>query len=658
MEYRKEIDGLRAIAVLAVIFYHAGFSTFSGGFVGVDIFFVISGYLITTIIISDLSKNQFSIIHFYERRIRRILPALFFVLFLCIPFAIIFFLPDELKKFSKSVVAVSLYFSNIQFLKESGYFDIAAEMKPLLHTWSLAVEEQFYVFVPVFMLFIWRFRKRNVFIALSVLSMASLVLSQIAVAYRPDASFFLLPTRLWELSAGSLVALYFFCHPYRGASGAWSQILSLLGASLILSSVFLYNDSTPFPGIYAMIPVLGTVLVVSCAWGDTFVGKFLSYNVFVSIGLISYSAYLWHHPIFVYSRYASLDEINTLTYCFLIIITFTLAYFSWKFVEQPFRRKNHISRKHIFTYAVVGTLFFVGTGLALQKISKLNFHEVLPEHIVRSFEGSDRKSECFDKANVHVRDDWTCTIGDVQKKPSFLVAGDSHALSVLDVFDAAAKHQQVSGIFVGASGCPPLQGVHALREDQDDKNCFELNRRILDYVISSGIKFVYLVGRWTYYTDGGYDGRDFSYLGLNEDDAKSANISRMAFENGVRMTIDSFNKKNISVKFIAQIPEQAYDPKQVYRKLYIDDKIDYNQIKKYSVKKSEHIKMQSYVSSIIGKKFHGEIIDFSDVFCIEDRCYIGDENGSYYLDDDHLSKNGSKMILSMVEKILENDMSN
>jgi peptidoglycan/LPS O-acetylase OafA/YrhL len=631
MEYRKEIDGLRALAVLAVIFYHAGFGIFSGGFVGVDIFFVISGYLITTIIISDLSNNKFSIVNFYERRIRRILPALFFILFLCIPLSIIFFLPDELRKFSKSVVAVSLYFSNIQFLKESGYFDIAAEMKPLLHTWSLAVEEQFYVFFPLFMVGIWRFQKKVVFIAVLILSIASLVLSQIAIDYKPDASFFLLPTRIWELSAGSLVALYFFCRPQKSVTGVLPQILSLLGVFLIIYSVFLFNESTPFPGIYALIPVIGTVLVISCAWSDTYVGKFLSYKFFVSIGLISYSAYLWHHPIFVFYRYASLDEINKLTYCFLIVATFIFAYFSWKFVEQPFRRKNYINRKHVFIFAAVGTLFFVGAGLSLQKFSKLNFHEVLPENIVQSFEGSDRKSECFDKSNVHVRDDWTCTIGDVRKEPSFLLAGDSHALSMLDVFDAAATHQEVSGVFVGASGCPPLQGVHALRDDQHDKNCFELNRRILNYVVSSNIKNVYLVGRWTYYTDGGYDGRNFSYLGLSKNDAKNIDNSRLSFEKGVEMTIHDFSKNNIKVSFVAQVPQQKYNPKQVYRKLYVNDELDFSNIKKYSVKKTEHIKLQSYVLSILGERFNGNIVDFIDLFCKEDKCHIGDENGSYYL---------------------------
>jgi peptidoglycan/LPS O-acetylase OafA/YrhL len=557
-----------------------------------------------------------------------------------------FFLPDELRKFSKSVVAVSLYFSNIQFLKESGYFDIAAEMKPLLHTWSLAVEEQFYVFFPLFMVGIWRFQKKVVFIAVLILSIASLVLSQIAIDYKPDASFFLLPTRIWELSAGSLVALYFFCRPQKSVTGVLPQILSLLGVFLILYSVFLFNESTPFPGIYALIPVIGTVLVISCAWSDTYVGKFLSYKFFVSIGLISYSAYLWHHPIFVFYRYASLDEINKLTYCFLIVATFIFAYFSWKFVEQPFRRKNYINRKHVFIFAAVGTLFFVGAGLSLQKFSKLNFHEVLPEHIVQSFEGSDRKSECFDKSNVHVRDDWTCTIGDVRKEPSFLLAGDSHALSMLDVFDAAATHQEVSGVFVGASGCPPLQGVHALRDDQHDKNCFELNRRILDYVVSSNIKNVYLVGRWTYYTDGGYDGRNFSYLGLSKNDAKNIDISRLSFEKGVEMTIHDFSKNNIKVSFVAQVPQQKYNPKQVYRKLYVNDELDFSNIKKYSVKKTEHIKLQSYVLSVLGERFDGNIVDFIDLFCKEDKCHIGDENGSYYLDDDHLSKNGSKLILA------------
>ncbi len=209
MDYRREIDGLRALAVLPVILFHAGFKIFSGGFVGVDVFFVISGFLITTILLSELEAGNFSLINFYERRARRILPVLFFVMLLCLPFAWIWLIPDDMKSFSQSVVAVSLYASNILFWGTSGYFDSAAELKPLLHTWSLAVEEQYYLFFPVFLMLAWRFGKRWIFNCLVFVFILSLALAQWWSSSMPMAGFFLLPARGWELLIGAFVAFYF-----------------------------------------------------------------------------------------------------------------------------------------------------------------------------------------------------------------------------------------------------------------------------------------------------------------------------------------------------------------------------------------------------------------------------------------------------------------
>ena len=206
MKYRAEIDGLRALAVVPVIFFHAGFELFSGGFVGVDVFFVISGYLITTILIEDLENQRFSLVNFYERRARRILPALFFVMFVCIPFAWMWMLPSQMKDFSQSLVAVSLFASNVLFWRESGYFDAAAEEKPLLHTWSLAVEEQYYVLFPIFLFLAWRYGKKRVFWMIVAMASISLLLSEWGWRNKATANFYLAPTRAWELFAGSIAA--------------------------------------------------------------------------------------------------------------------------------------------------------------------------------------------------------------------------------------------------------------------------------------------------------------------------------------------------------------------------------------------------------------------------------------------------------------------
>ena len=357
MKYRAEIDGLRALAVVPVILFHAGFELFSGGFVGVDVFFVISGYLITTILTEDIENKRFSIVNFYERRARRILPALFFVMLVCIPFAWMWMLPSQMKDFSHSLVAVSLFASNILFWRESGYFAAAAEEKPLLHTWSLAVEEQYYVLFPIFLILAWRFGKNRVFWMIVVMAAISLLLSEWGWRNKDTANFYLAPTRAWELFAGSISA--FIVHK-QGVQK--NNSLATIGLGAIVFSIFFYDETTPFPSVYALVPVLGVVLLVLYADKETIAAKLLSTKGFVGIGLISYSAYLWHQPLFAFARIRSLEHPSLFFMSTLGIISIVFAYFSWRYIEKPFRRKNVIKRSYVFFVSAVGGIFFISFG--------------------------------------------------------------------------------------------------------------------------------------------------------------------------------------------------------------------------------------------------------------------------------------------------------
>jgi peptidoglycan/LPS O-acetylase OafA/YrhL len=292
MNYRREIDGLRALAVIPVILFHAGFEAFRGGFVGVDVFFVISGYLITTIIVSELEQGRFSIVNFYERRARRILPALFLVMLVCIPFAWLWLWPSDMKDFAGSVVAVSLFISNILFWLKSSYFDTAAELKPLLHTWSLAVEEQYYLFFPLFLILTWRLNKRWILMLLTVGGVASLAIAQWASTAKPAAAFYLLPTRGWELLIGAFAAFYLSKPNRKEFTRGVAEICGWIGLALIVASIGTYSKTTPFPGFYALAPTFGAVLIILFASEKTQIGKLMGNRAFVGIGLISYSAYL------------------------------------------------------------------------------------------------------------------------------------------------------------------------------------------------------------------------------------------------------------------------------------------------------------------------------------------------------------------------------
>lgn len=447
MEYRREIDGLRALAVLPVILFHAGFDTFSGGFVGVDIFFVISGYLITTIILTELEQGKFSIVNFYERRARRILPALFLVMLVCIPFAWLWLLPSDMKDFSQSLVAVSIFLSNVLFWDQSGYFDTAAELKPLLHTWSLAVEEQYYVLFPLLLIWCWKLGKRRILILLVLVFIISLIIAQWAAYVKPTTAFYLLPTRCWELLIGGFAAFYLSKVNHKNFDKSFCEVGGSIGVALIIYAVFFYSKTTPFPGFYALVPTLGTVLVILCANQQNIIGKFLGNKVFVGIGLISYSAYLWHQPLFSFARHKNLSEPNHIVFIWLSLITLMLAYFSWRFVEAPFRSKDKFTRKSIFSLALLGSFFFISFGVLGNYTNgyKMRFDEIqLPNKWDPPIKchGADAISNFKDPLNECLGANANGIPGDI-----FLL-GDSHAAQLSFPLKNLANERKVKFNFL------------------------------------------------------------------------------------------------------------------------------------------------------------------------------------------------------------------
>lgn len=360
MKYRPEVDGLRALAVIPVILFHAGIPGFLGGYVGVDVFFVISGYLITSILLIEIPGGNFSLIKFYERRARRILPALYFVILCMLPLAYFLLLPSELKTFSQSLVAVIAFVSNLFFWRTNDYFAPAAELNPMLHTWSLSVEEQFYIFFPVLLLVLWRWGPRRAFGGVVVLSLLSFGLSELGWREFASANFYLLPTRAWELGVGVLCAFVL-----RNRSPQGNHFLAITGLGMLLLSIFGFTESTPFPSAYALLPVVGTALIILFATESTHVGRFLSLKPLVSVGLISYSAYLWHQPLLAFAKLRTAPEASMLLLGTLAALSIVLAAFSWRFVEQPFRHRGpsaRFSRSAVFQFAGIGAIFIVGIG--------------------------------------------------------------------------------------------------------------------------------------------------------------------------------------------------------------------------------------------------------------------------------------------------------
>lgn len=372
MKYRPEIDGLRALAVVPVILFHAGVQIFSGGFVGVDVFFVISGYLITTILLTEMDAGRFSLLDFYERRARRILPALFTVIAFCSPFAWAWLLPEDFQSFAQSVVAVCLFGSNLLFWRESGYFDAAAELKPLLHTWSLALEEQYYLFFPLFLMLAWKLGKRRIVGLLVVCALLSFALAQWSALHRPSFAFYLLPTRAWELLLGSLAAFYLRAQPTAAITHGVREGLSAAGIGALAYANFAFDKTTSFPGLPALVPTLGTLSIILFARSDTLVGRLLASKPLVGVGLVSYSAYLWHQPLFAFARHRSIEEPDVALITALCIAVVPLAYLTWKFVEQPFRNRQRFGRKQVFSYSVASTAIVLFIGVTAAVTLKVN----------------------------------------------------------------------------------------------------------------------------------------------------------------------------------------------------------------------------------------------------------------------------------------------
>ncbi len=369
MKYRPEIDGLRALAVVPVILFHAGSELFSGGYVGVDVFFVISGYLITSILITEIDAGRFSIRRFYERRARRILPALFLVLSTCLPLAWLWMPPTPMADFGSVLTAVALFYSNFHFAQEVEYFALAAETRPLLHTWSLAVEEQYYVVFPLLLFGLWRFGRNAALWAVASIAFVSFAY---AVFWNPGEAaekFFSTPARIWELLAGSLCA---FVLSRRTLNP--NDILALFGLSMLFYAVFEFDSATPFPSAWTLLPVAGTALLILFGDGTKLVARILTLRPFVFIGLISYSAYLWHQPLFAFARLRNFEEPGPELMTVLTLATFMLAYVSWRFVEQPFRRgglRVATSAPLLLAFSVGGIVLLGGAGLVASRTEGL-----------------------------------------------------------------------------------------------------------------------------------------------------------------------------------------------------------------------------------------------------------------------------------------------
>ncbi|RIK74240.1 MAG: acyltransferase [Planctomycetota bacterium] len=496
--YRPDVDGLRAVAVLSVLFCHTGMGL-PGGYVGVDVFFVISGYLITGLILKDLDQGRFSLVDFWERRIRRIVPALVVVTIVTVALGWRLLLPDDFASLAKSAIALPLCIANIHFWKETGYFEAAAEEKPLLHTWSLAVEEQFYLLVPLVLMAVAKMYRAALVPLLSLACAASFALSVYGVANHPDATYYLLPTRAWELLVGALLA---GTAARMGPDRPWrGQVAAAVGMSAILLSCFLYSSETPFPGLAATLPVLGTALVIAaggCATPAPAVNAVLAGRPLVFIGLISYSLYLWHWPLLALSKACVFTPLSIGQRLTIIAASVAAAALSWRFVETPFRnRAQFASRAGVFVGGALGYGVILALGIAID--ARDGYPERLTTQAER-FAVTCQRDEKYTRGFglKHIPHELT-RLGPATAAPSIAVWGDSHAMAILPAMDELGKRYGVTTLVATHSATAPVLDFYARRRFGLNENAIPFNAAVFNTVIEQKIKSVVLAAVWSNY---------------------------------------------------------------------------------------------------------------------------------------------------------------
>jgi peptidoglycan/LPS O-acetylase OafA/YrhL len=641
MRYRSDIDGLRALAVLSVVLFHASVPYFTGGFVGVDFFFVISGYLITSIILKDVEKNQFSYKLFWEKRIRRIFPAALACLSLTAISTLFILSPTDLIAFGKSLFANGFFSSNVYFWKSSDYFNEVTEFFPLLHTWSLSIEEQFYLFLPMTLIVLKKTLKENWDKALVLLVFMSFGLCIWGTEIRPVAAFYLLPTRAWELGVGSLLALFFKEKPF--PKGNLSQVFGLLGMVLLLYPVFAFNKETIFPGVSALIPVLGSALFIMAE--GSVVNRLLGTKIFVAIGKISYSLYLWHWVCLVTMRNIFIVPPTLAENVIAIIISLILSILSFYFVEQPFRNNTgYWNRSKILGLFGISTVFYLLFGLIVW------MGEGLPQRFGGAFVDYKKTSPIFKHTEIcKIKEGVICKTA--ESKPSvreIFLWGDSHGQAVAGALQKATKELNLNFTFSIQNGCPPLLG--AWPKGFEHRNCSEHNQKVFDY-IKENRPYVIIVGRFDIY---------FSQRELSEASQKKEMVLASAsFPNpkkskevSLKIIEESFKrvqKEEIDFSVFLQPPSFHKNPVELGNKV---------QIFGGNIALSREIQElydRTNPFRFIVENLNIKAYDPYPILCDDSQCSAFNTSGqSLYFDDDHLSIHGGEVLVpSLVDFFLE-----
>ena len=662
-EYRPEVDGLRAVAIVPVLLFHAGLSAFAGGFFGVDVFFVISGYLITAQLASS-DKSGFALLgNFYHRRIRRLFPAIAIVSAVTAVIAYLIMTPSQLRPLFSSFTSTQVFLQNIYLWQNSGYWDQSLETSPLMHTWSLAVEEQFYLIFPL--LFVAK-SMRNAKSVLVGVAITIFVLSFLGALTRFGTSstgaFFLLPYRAWELMAGAIVALYsvndkrfFKTKPY------FSRLISNFGMTIIIIAIILGDESTRHPGLLTLLPVVGTALLIGFGREPSLTSRLLNNKLLVAIGKLSYGLYLWHFPILALWRIDKGTELDGVETTAAMVLTFACSYLMWKFAETPFRDRVRTRNKYVAIVATTGFVALVSIGLVGQNTvfgKKSNSELALLEAQAKIPTELDNWIEIDFESPISGG-----SIGVTERKSPMgdvVLLGDSHAGALKDSLSAELERLNLSGVAFIRAGCPPVSNV--IMDPPEKFNCTDFNQ-IIDIVLKDTfVTDVILFSRWTFYAEGT---RYTNYKGYREDGYEvkfsapekkfTSDEERITYlGDQIKLTIDRLESTGKRVHLIYPLPELGWDPIS-YAKRFIDQGLSWHQ--KLDIPYGDHLERSRRAVEQLDRAASPTTfkVDPADIFCnrqITNWCVASLDNTLFYGDNDHLNENGNRLLASFVGREL------
>ena len=673
LSYRPEIDGMRAVAVLSAIFYHAQFSVlglkvFKGGYIGVDIFFVISGYLITSLMLKELEINKnFSFTGFYERRCRRILPVLFFIILVFLPFGWYYLIPPAFEDFSWSILSAVGFSSNF-FFHNSGleYAGISGMYKPFLHTWSLSVEEQYYIIFPIFLYFTFKYFNKYLFQILTLVLVTSFLFAEWGSKNYISATFYFIHSRMWELLAGSMLAYLEIKKGSRSDNKILNELLPILGILFIAIYIISFDDKNVAPSIKTLIPIIGTCLFIWFARKETLLGKIMSLKLLVGIGLISYSLYLWHYPIFAFSRIIEFTQGDVLKKLLLIFFTIILSIVTYFFIEKPFRNKNKINTKLFFSIIVLAGILIVTFSLLV--VNNNGFRSRMPDVILNAVDRHAMEKPwqilkqddkiCWNRTE---KDEKLCSFYEQNKNKIYLI-GDSHFGTIMyDLNNKLANRNYNFRPITARSFFYFKESVKLHSNGKLVEEYYSTVRERINKIVSESENNIFIFG-----------GASAVYI-FNKRFYRDDKVVGDPVVNYVNKDTLKFNSKNLMNEFREQIESISKNNKVIL--VYPTPEVGFNL--QYKILKGRNWKQMEKNPTLIRHPYkeyiaiNKDVFDFFDtlknknihrifphkLFCntkIKDQCLMHNEKDIFFSDEYHLSIVGAEMVSQLLIDKIDN----